>query len=143
MQGDGVTTHRFVCVLSKKIENGRALNALGHMAAGLVGLIGKNDDFRFRDYVDADGNAHKNISDNPFIVLSAKNSNKLRTLKEELIEKNIPFTDFINTMVEGTYFEQHQRTNKTKEVDLEYFGICFFAEDYLAKQLTKKFSLFS
>jgi hypothetical protein len=113
------------------------------MTAGLVNLIGQNDDFRFQDYVDADGNHHKNISDNPFIVLKAKNSNKLRTLRESLLKKEIPFTDFTDTMIVGTYVDQHKQTNETNEESLEYFGVCFFTDDATAQSLTSKFSLYS
>jgi hypothetical protein len=137
------TTHRFISVLSKKIETGRALNALGHMTAGLMSLFeGKTEQFRFQTYIDADKSLHMNISDNPFIVLKADNSNKIRTLRNELLARNIVFTDFTDTMIEGTFVEQHARTNQTKEADLEYFGITFFADNETAKELTKKFSLY-
>ncbi|MDD3647261.1 MAG: DUF2000 domain-containing protein [Candidatus Dojkabacteria bacterium] len=142
MKDNGPTTHRFVCVLNKKIELGRALNALGHLAVGLHSLYDVTSQFRFQTYIDADGTEHNGISDNPFIVLKAKNSNKLRELRIILKDKGIPFTDYTNTMVEGTYLDQHKQTQGTKEADLEYFGICFIAEHEVAKELTKKFSLY-
>ena len=136
------TTHQFVCVISKKIETGRALNALGHMTAGLVALYEDKKPLRFQDYIDADGSKHPSISDNPFIVLRADNGNRIRTLRTVLAEKGIPFTDFTDTMVEGTYAEQHDRTKATPEVELEYFGICFFMNAAESRELTKKFSLY-
>jgi hypothetical protein len=135
------TTHRFVAVLNKKVEPGRAMNALAHMAAGLSSIVPDKENLRFDTYVDKDGNEHKSISDNPFIVLSSDNSNQIRTLRNKLIEENIPFNDFTSTMVEGTHVDQHKRTSETPELELEYWGICFFAQDYLSKELTKKFSL--
>lgn len=142
MTNNGPTRHRFVCVLNKKIETGRAMNALGHMTAGYMNLVKENQDFRFQDYIDANSSVHPHISDNPFIVLSAKNGNKIRTLREELISRNIPFTDFTDTMIEGTYLDQHKRTGETEEANLEYFGICFFLDDITARELTKPFSLY-
>lgn len=135
------TTHRFVAVLNKKIETGRAMNALAHMAVGLSSIVSDKDSLRFDTYVDKDGGQHKSISDNPFIVLSADNSNQIRTLRNKLVEENIPFNDFTHTMTEGTYADQHKRTAETPEAELEYWGICFFTEDTLSRELTKKFSL--
>lgn len=135
------TTHRFVAVINKKIETGRAMNALAHMAVGFSSLYPDKEALRFDTYFDKDGGEHKNISDNPFIVLSADNSNQIRTLRNQLIAQQIPFNDFTSTMVEGTFEEQHQRTKETPETELEYWGICFFAENVRSKELTKKFSL--
>lgn len=135
------TTHRFVAVLNKKIEPGRAMNAVAHMAAGFTALYPNKEELRFDTYFDKDGGEHKNISDNPFIVLSADNSNQIRTLRNILLELNIPFNDFTNTMIEGTYMDQHKRTSETPELELEYWGICFFAENDQSRDLTKKFSL--
>lgn len=136
------TTNQFVCVLSKKIPAGRALNALGHMTAGLVSQFDDKAPLRFQSYVDKDGTDHPSISDNPFIVLSAKNGNQIRTLRDALIEKGIKFTDFTDTMIEGTYADQHNRTAATAEADLEYFGICFFMNATQSRELTKRFSLY-
>lgn len=135
------TTHRFAAVLSKKIDHGRAMNALAHMAAGFTALYPDVNALRFDTYVDKDGGQHPSISDNPFIVLSSDNSNQIRTLRNALIEKNIPFNDFTNTMIEGSYADQHKRTSEKPELELEYYGICFFAEDGVSRELTKKFSL--
>lgn len=143
MIDNGPTTHRYVCVLNKKVNIGRALNALGHLSVGLTALIKSEKGLRCQTYVDADKGVHNSISDNPFIVLKAKNSNKLRELRSLLIQADVPFTDFTNTMIEGTYLDQLKQTSETSEKDLEYFGICFFTTHKEAKLLTKKFSLYT
>jgi hypothetical protein len=137
------TTDQFVCVLNKKITAGRALNAIGHMAAGLVSLHNDQSKMRFQVYVDKDGTEHPSISDNGYIVLRADNSNKIRTLRNALVEKGIIFTDFTDTMVDGTYAEQHDRTLTTHEAELDYYGICFFMNASASRELTKKLSLYS
>jgi Protein of unknown function (DUF2000) len=138
------TTDQFICVLNKKVAPGRALNALGHMTAGLTALhIGDLEPLRFQDYIDKDGSSHRSISDNGFIILRADNGNQVRTLRNKLIEQGIAFTDFTDTMVEGTYAEQHDRTLLTSELDLDYFGICFFMNAAASRELTKKFSLYT
>lgn len=137
------TTNQFVCVLNKKIPAGRALNALGHMTAGLVAQYDNKEAMRFQTYVDKDSTDHPSISDNPFIVLSAKNGNQIRTLRNTLIEKGIKFTDFTDTMIEGTYADQHKRTAETPEAELDYFGICFFMNSAESRELTKRFSLYN
>lgn len=136
-----LTTHKFVTVLNEKIETGKALNALAHMSAGLAASYPQVEEMRFDSYIDKDGNVHANISDNPFIVLSAKNSNKLRTFREELIEKGIHFVDFTDTMTVGTFAEQKARTSQTPEAELEYFGVCAFGKAHELEVLTRKFSL--
>jgi len=136
------TTQQFVCVINKKITAGRALNALGHMTAGLIALHDNLGPLRFQTYIDKDGTEHPSISDNPFIVLRADNGNKIRTLRNALIEKGIKFTDFTDTMIEGTYAEQHKRTSETPEEELNYYGICFFMDTTDSKELTKKFTLY-
>lgn len=138
---DNPTTHRFVAVLNKKIETGKLMNALGHMSAGLTALFPDLSPLRFDTYTDKDAGEHKSISDNPFIVLSCDNSNQIRTLRNTLKEQNISFTDFTNTMTVGTFVEQKQKTSETPELELEYYGICFFGDSMQLRELTKKFSL--
>ena len=135
------TTYKFVAVLNKKIETGKLMNGLGHMAAGLSALVPDLDAMRFDSYIDKDGGVHPSISDNPFIILSSDNSNQIRTLRNTLKEHAIPFTDFTSTMTVGTFIEQKQRTSETIEAELEYYGICFFGDRMALSELTKKFSL--
>jgi hypothetical protein len=136
-------TDQFVCVVNKKIEPNRLLNALGHMAAGLV--YQHRHDFskmRFRDFIDQDKSIHPATSENGFIILRAENSNQLRTLRNNLIAEKIAFNDFTRTMVDGTYVTQQEEFDHTHEADLEYFGICFFLNKEKSRELTKKFSLY-
>lgn len=135
------TTHKFVAVLNKKIETGRLMNALGHMSAGLSQLIQDKDSMRFDTYTDKNAGEHKSISDNPFIVLAADNSNQIRTLRNECIARHIPFCDFPSTMTVGTFAEQKQKTSETPEMELEYYGICLFGEITELSELTRKFSI--
>lgn len=133
--------NKFIAVLNKKIPVGTLMNALGHMAAGLSASYPDIPEMRFDSYFDQNGGDHKSISDHPFIILQADNSNQLRNLRNELIGSEIHFVDFTNTMTVGTYAEQQERTKNTPEVELEYFGICAFGNKEVLSQLTKKFSL--
>ncbi|QTE84220.1 hypothetical protein AYI98_02035 [Shewanella algae] len=135
-------TKRFVAVLNKKVDMGRLYNALGHMTAGLVAEVNDLDRLCFLQYRDKEEGIHPSISHYPFIVLKADNSNKIRKVREELLQQNIPFTDFTNTMIVGTSAEQVKATAETSEQDLEYFGICMFGDTTVLKEFTGKFSLF-
>ncbi len=72
---------RFIAILNKKIETGRLMNALGHMTAGLAGGYEKTSEMNFLQYKDKSQGIHPNISHFPFIVLSAENSNQIRTVR--------------------------------------------------------------
>lgn len=136
-------TQKFVAVLSKKIEPGKAMNALAHMTAGLVGSNKDQiDDMAIINYRDKDGGDHK-ASQHPFIILKAKNSNQLRTFRNALIEKDIAFTSFHEAMTVGGYQEQLERSKQIPEEELEYFGVCCFGEGSDIDELTKKFSLWN
>ncbi|MFZ3507273.1 DUF2000 domain-containing protein [Vibrio harveyi] len=132
---------RFVAVISKKVEVGRAVNVLGHLSVSLASQLSDGDAV-YTDYHDLDGNVHPNISHYPFIVLRADNSNKIRKLRQESLDKSIPFSDFTHTMVEGGSEVQQQTTKNTSEAELEYLGICLFGETETLRELTKKYSLY-
>lgn len=134
---------RFVAVLNKKIPLGKLMNALGHMTAGLAGGYNESDKMEFLQYQDKDGNIHPHISNFPFIVLKADNSNQIRKVRQESISRNLIFTDFTNTMTVGTSQEQLDTTKNTPESELEYFGICIFGPTETLREFTGKFSLFN
>lgn len=133
---------RFIAILNKKIEPGRLMNALGHITAGLARGSNKSDEMCFLQYHDKNGGVHPNISHFPFIVLKADNSNKIRKVRNECIARNIPFSDFTNTMTIGTSQEQQDATSKTPEEELEYYGIVLFGATDELKEFTGKFSLY-
>ncbi|MDB5204428.1 MAG: hypothetical protein JWP09_456 [Candidatus Taylorbacteria bacterium] len=134
---------RFIAILNKKIEVGRLMNALGHMTAGLSGGFGIQDQMGFIPYIDGDEGLHPNISNFAFIILKADNSNQIRKVRTEALSRGVKFTDFTHTMIVGTSKEQIERTKNTKELDLEYFGICMFGDSEVLKEFTSKFSLFN
>lgn len=134
---------RFIAVLNKKIPLGKLMNALGHMTAGLAGGHGESDKMEFLQYQDKDGNFHPHISNFPFIVLKADNSNQIRKVRQEAISRNLIFTDFTNTMTVGSSEEQLAATKNTAEAELEYFGVCIFGPTETLREFTGKFSLFN
>ena len=132
--------NKLVVVLNKNIETGRAMNAIAHMALGLGHCAEDKEKLRLQDYKDADGQIHPNISDIPFIVLRA-NATQIRNLRKLAAENEVSYTDFTNTMIGETYVDQHENTAKTKEIDLEYFGICMLGDWNTLTEMTKKLSL--
>ena len=134
---------RFIVILNKKVEIGKLMNALGHMTAGLVGGYENPKNMCFLEYKDKDGGIHPNISHFPFIVLKADNSNQIRTIRNEAVNRGISFSDFTSTMTVGTSEEQVNRTHETPEAELEYWGICLFGDTNILREFTSKFSLFN
>ena len=129
---------KLVAVLNKNKNVGVVMNALAHMSIGLGANHIIKEEFRFTNYKDASGNDHKNISEMPFIVLEG-NSNKIRELRHSAIENEVEFVDYTNTMTEGTYKEQIQKSFQTKEEDLEYFGIVLFGDWNKVSELTRRY----
>lgn len=135
-------SRRFIAILNKKVETGRLMNALGHITAGLSGGSGKAKEMCFLQYEDKEAGVHPNISHFPFIVLKADNSNRIRTVRNECIERGIPFSDFASTMTLGTSEEQQAATKASAEEELEYYAIVMFGETEELREFTGKFSLY-
>jgi hypothetical protein len=134
-------SYRFVAVLNKKVETGKLMNTLEHMTAGLTGKVCQQD-MHYFDYRDRDGGSHPGISHSPFFVLSADNSNKIRTARKEAIARGISFTDFTSTLTIGNSQQQLDATKATSEAELVYFGLCLFGKTEVLREFTGKFSLF-
>jgi hypothetical protein len=79
----------------------------------------------FIDFVNKDGSIHKSISWLSLIVLRGKNG-EIKKLRNEFIENDILFTDFIETMTGDTYREQLNKTLETSCEDMNYFCIAAF-----------------
>jgi hypothetical protein len=134
---------KLVAVLNKQISGGVALNALGHMAFGLAGLVAKSgglESMNLVDYIDKDGGVHPSVCYYPFIVLRA-GAGQLRTLREQAMANNIHFVDFLDTMTVGSSDEQVAKTKEIAKADLVCYGVCMFGDKAAIEQLTRKFSL--
>ncbi|MGG6265483.1 DUF2000 domain-containing protein [Leptolyngbya sp. AN03gr2] len=133
---------KFVAVLNKTGDISQLFNALGHITAGLAGSIGDSKLLSLIDYKDSEGNIYPNISEYPFIVLKG-NSNKIREFRMALIQKDMPYSCFLNTMTHGGSDVQVENTRQKKSDDLEILAVVTFGEKSDIDLLTKKFSLWS
>lgn len=126
--------------MNGKVDTGIVMNALAHMCIGFGADIGK-EDLHLTNYIDADNGSHPYISEMPFIILKAKNSNKISSLRKDAQNLGIKCVDFTDTMTKETFVEQLERTKQTKETDLVYYGIVLFGDWDKVSELTKKYSL--
>jgi hypothetical protein len=143
MSNQEFTTHKFAAILNKKVDPGKVMNALAHMSLGLVAGATPEEkiDMGFFDYIDADGNAHKDLSKNSYVILRADNSNQIRSARQLAIEKGVHYIDFTDSMQDGTYLEQIERIKQIYEPELNYVGLCLFGPIEKVSEITKKFGL--
>lgn len=133
---------RVVAIVNKRIEPGVAMNAILHLGAGIVNLMGDDGRQRlqFIDFKDADGKVHRSISARSFIVLRA-NSSQIRKVYERGKEIGLPSVAFTNTMTGDTYREQLERTELASSDSLDFYGIAIIGERDVVGPMTRKFSL--
>lgn len=134
---------KFIAVINPKIEMPKIMNALGHITAGLVAKYQKFEDMQFLKYeFEADSTTPSLLSLYPFIILTAKNNNQLKTLHQVANEAGIIHNVFADSMLGASALEQMQNTKTAKTNDLTYFGVILFGSDEKLTPLTRKFSLF-
>ena len=135
-------THKFVVLVNKNLEIGRAMNAIAHSCAGLVAASPEEIRQRmsFIDFADKDSAVHKSISGLSLIVLRGSN-NELKKARRKFIENDVLFTDFVETMTGDTYKEQLEKTAALGTEELEYFCVAAFGEKAVIDPITKRFSL--
>ena len=134
---------KFIAVLNPKIETSKLMNGFGHITAGIVAKCQQIDELQFLNYEFA-GNwaSPAAIGLYPFIILSAKNNNQLKTLHQAANEANILHNAFTDSMLGASAAEQMQNTKNANPDDLTYFGIVLFGTADELTPLTRKFSLF-
>jgi len=135
-------THKFVALLNKNLEVGKALNAVAHCCAGLTSTVPEelHEKMSFIDFTDKDGVVHKNISGLSLIVLRGSN-NELKKARAKFIENGIYFNDFTETMTGDTYKEQLIKTAEVTGEQMEYYCVAAFGEKASIDPITKRFSL--
>lgn len=133
---------KFIAVLNKAADPARLVNALGHISVGLAGNTNQFEKMEFIEYKDNKGGIYPNISRCPFIVLKG-NENKIKQFREALIEIELPYSCFLDTMIEGGSDVQVENTLKKTPEELSVLAIVTFGERDILDPLTKKFSIWS
>ena len=134
-------THKFVVIVNKNLEVGKALNAVAHSCAGLVASA--SDELKEKmSFIDFEGKdiIHKSISALSLIVLRGSNG-EIKKARKQFMEQNVHFTDFTVTMTGDTYKEQLEKTKEVSDEDMEYFCIAAFGEKEIINPITKRLSL--
>jgi hypothetical protein len=131
---------KFIAVLDPAVEFNKLLIALGHISCGLAGMNNVDNIMEFISYSDVEGNEFPNISQYPFIVLKGK-QNRIKSFREELIAKNLPYSSFLNTMLSGGSELQQKITLEKKLDEIKILAIVTFGDKEILDLLTKKFSL--
>lgn len=133
---------KFAAVLNRRHPLPRVLNGLCHATAGLAGQIVGQEQADFLPYVNDTDAFDAFISRYPFIVLEAKNSNQLATLRKAAVESGLPVNVFISAMIGCSAEEQIANTKVAAGNALDYMVVVLFGDAAIVDPLTKKFSLF-
>lgn len=134
--------YKFVAVINEKLEIGKALNAIAHMGLGLVNIADEEtkEKMSFIDFPDKDNELHKSISGLSLIVLKGRNG-EIKKVRNQFVEENIMFVDFLETMTGDTYAEQLVKTKELNKEEHNYFGILAVGEIDKINPITRKLSL--
>jgi hypothetical protein len=135
------TNKKFVTVFNKKIPFSVLANASTHIMAGLIAAHPDINEMEFLNYSNKDS-LKSTISRHPSIILTAKNSNQLRVLREYADEIKIPNNSFVRTMLGNSSEDQLQQTLDSDDANMEYIAISLFGNSEELNPITKKFSLF-
>ena len=135
-------SHKFVVLVNKNMDVGRAMNAIAHSCAGLVAVAPETlrEKMSFIDFTDKDNEVHRSISGLSLIVLRGTNG-ELKKARRKFIENDVLFTDFVEAMTGDTYKEQLEKTADKETAALEYFCVAAFGEKSIIDPITKRFSL--
>lgn len=133
--------YKWVAVLNRTIPLPQLLNAISHLALGVGSGCPEPAD-HLHEYEDSNGQPMALISHWPVIVLEAKNSNQLRTLRSSAAAAGLKCQAFANTMIGDSAEDQLQKTKATDEKNVDYYAVLLFGKSDLLHGLTKKFSLF-
>lgn len=129
---------KFAAVINRRHGLPVILNAVGHLTAGLARQLGVAPDY-LAYYNPAEGITAL-ISRYPYIVLEAKNSSQLATLRRSAGERGVAHNTFVSAML-GGHSAEHQRALVEAARDVDYVAIVLFGEKAEVDPLIRRFSL--
>ena len=134
--------YKVVAVINKKLDTGPAMNTIAHLGLGLSSLVGDTGRkiLQFLDFEDHSGGVHPSISARSLVVLEGSEKH-IREFRKTVIDKGIIFVDFTETMTGGDYLEQLDKTKRTTDEGIVYFGLMVLGLAEELKPMTRKFSL--
>lgn len=135
--------YKWVAVLNRTTPLPQLLNAMAHLALGMPRQCHEVTAGQFHDYQSPDQQLMATISHWPVIVLQAKNTNQLRTLRSAALAVGLTCQAFTDTMLGPSAEAQIQKTKTTPENDVQYVAVFLFGRQEDMQRLTKKFSLFT
>src|SRR5687768_3855076 len=115
---------KFVVVVNKKEPLHRLMNAVAHIAFGMSHRSPAMLDSPVDLYAGSDGSTHCLISRHPFIILEAKNSSQIARLREQCIQFELIYNDFVEQMIAESSERQLEQTRTTPADSLNYLAIC-------------------
>ena len=134
---------KFIAVINAKTEIGPAMNALGHITAGLMAKVSDFDSMDFLKYeFETQKFTPAILSRYPFIILKAKSNNHLKSLHQALNNSGILHNVFTDSMLGSSAKEQQKNTKNTGIEDLTYLAIVMFGKTEQLTTFTRKFSIF-
>jgi hypothetical protein len=133
-------TLKTTVLVNRKHEPGLVLNAVTHLVAGLVDVVG-NDRYAFLDY-DFDLDTASRLSTYPMIVLAAPNSSQVLRTWEAAREHGLPCNLFTTTMIGRSAQEQRAATRATPIEAQDAVALAIFGEATRIDPLTRKFSVY-
>ena len=129
---------QFTLILNRRLDIGQLFNAASHLCIGLTDGMKCAE---ILDYKAADQPDFARISRHPVIVLSAKNSNQLRTLYEQADAEGIHVNAFTGTMLGRSAEEQLAATAALPINNMEFLAVGLFGPGDHLKKLTRRYSL--
>ncbi len=132
---------RIINVVRKDLEPWRVANAVAHMQT----IIGsKTDEHQLTsadNFIDSRGDAIPRNSQFPIIIMKG-DEKSLHKLYKKITENNLTHHVFIKEMQDTTNDNEIVESLKSKSFDdTEFYGVSFFADNDIAKKLTKDFQV--
>lgn len=127
-------------VVNRKHEAGLVLNAVSHLVAGLVDVVGR-EPYDFLDY-DFEIGVASRLSTYPMIVLAAANSSQVLRAWQDARDHELPCNLFTTAMIGASAQEQRATTRAVPVEEQDCVAVAMFGEAERINPLTKRFSVY-
>ncbi|MDD3181798.1 MAG: DUF2000 domain-containing protein [Alphaproteobacteria bacterium] len=135
------TAKKVVAVLASTLEQGIAMNVLGHMCVAIgahseEGLMGR------ASLPDASGTNHVGIGRYPVIITKVKPARLRQFITEARAHKDLLLVDFPQEMLDTRHDDDLVASMAAKpEADMAYLGAIVYGDAALIQSLSGKFML--